>query len=299
MDKLSAMRAFVEICDRGSLTAAGVALGKSQPTVVRTLAALESELGVRLLRRTTRRLALTEPGRDYLARCRRILAEVEEAERALGFGATEPRGELKLTAPVTFGQLYVAPFVMDFLQRYPAVRLELLLLDRVVNLLEEGVDLAVRIGPLPDSSMIGLNVGTMRRVLVASPEYIEREGIPERPEALAERPCVLFRGLGSAGSWRFQDAGRPIQVNVRGTLVCNQAMPAVAACERGLGFGEFLAYQVADSVAAGRLRTVLERFELPPAPVSLLYSEARLMSPSLRVLVDFMREQLRRTLAQL
>lgn len=287
MDKLAAMRAFVEICDQGSLTAAGERLGKSQPTMVRTLANLEQTLGVRLLRRTTRRLSLTDEGRGYLTQCRRILSDIQQAEAALAVGATEPRGQLRITAPVTFGQLHVAPLAVDFIERFPQVRLDLLLLDRVVNLLEEGIDLAVRIGPLVDSSMIARPVGSMRRVLAASPKFLAARGVPSHPNDLAGAPCVLFRGQSATDSWRFFEQQRPLDVGLKTVYATNQATPAVDGCARGLGFGLFLHYQVAAEVAAGRLQIVLPDFEPVPAPVSLVYSDARLMSPSLRALLDF------------
>ncbi len=297
MDKLSAMRAFVEIADRGSLTAAAQALGKSQPTMVRTLSSLESVLGARLLRRTTRRIALTEEGRGYLVQCRRILAEIEDAERSIASGDAEPRGDLRITAPVTFGQQHVAPIAMAFLKQYPKVRIELLLLDRVVNLLEEGVDLAARIGPLADSSMVATRVGSMRRLLVASPAFLKQHGHPADPEAIAGCPCVQFRGLGTGGTWRFWDGVRQIPVRMRGTFATNHALTAVEACVQGIGYGLFLAYQVAPAVTEGRLVRVLEAFEPVPDPVSLVYSDARMMSPSLRVLLDYTRDRLRDELA--
>jgi DNA-binding transcriptional LysR family regulator len=299
VDKLAAMRAFVEICDRGSLTAAGEALGKSQPTMVRTLAQLEAELGVRLLRRTTRRLSLTDEGRGYLAQVRRILSDVQMAERALLGGATTPRGRLRITAPVTFGQRHVTPVAVAFLQRHDAVQLDLLLLDRVVNLLEEGVDLAVRIGALADSSMVAARVGTMRRVLVASPELLARRDPITAPENLAGAPAVLFRGMGPGETWQFRERDQVRSVGVHGVLSTNQATAAVDACSAGLGFGIFQAYQVAEPLQRGDLELLLEDFEPEPAPVSLVYSDARLMSPTLRVLIDHMSEGLNRGLREL
>lgn len=293
MDKLAAMRAFVEIVERGSLTAAGARLDKSLPTMVRNLASLEAALGVRLLQRTTRRMSLTEEGRAYLERCRRILSDIDEAERALASAGEEPRGEVRVTAPVLFGQWHVAPAVNGFLERYPRVSVELLLLDRVVNLLEEDIDLAVRIGPLADSSMIAVPVGQVRRVVCASPRLLERLGTPERPEDLGERPCVGFRGLAAGATWRFQEGGRELPVRVRGPLACNQAIVAADACAQGLGFGLFLSYQVVDRVRDGSLRLVLEGFEPPPLPVHLVYPTARLLSTRVRSLVDWMKQSLR------
>ncbi len=293
VDKLAAMRAFAAIVERGSLTAAGAALGKSLPTMVRTLAALEAALGVRLLRRTTRSMSLTAEGRDYLERCRRILADVEEAELAVGAAPGEPRGALRMTAPVLFGQMHVAPAVVGFLQRHARVSVELLLLDRVVDLVDEGIDVALRIAPLADSSMLAIPVGSVRRVVVASPALLERAGAPARPEDLAERPCVRFEGIAPGHVWRFRERGRDLAVHARGGFGCNQASAALEACAEGLGFGYFLCYQVEPLVAAGRLQVVLRDFEPPPVPVSLLYPEARLMSTRLRAFLDWMRDRLR------
>jgi len=245
MDKLAAMRAFVAIAEGGSLTAAAIQLGKSQPSMVRSLANLEQALGTRLLRRSTRRLALTDEGRVYLEHCRRILADINEMERVLGNDHDEPRGALRLTAPVTFGRMHVAPAVVAFLQRYTRVQVEMLLLDRVVNLLEEDIDLAVRIGPLGDSSLMATGVGWMRRVTVASPALLARHGEPGHPRALADQPCVVFRGATLGPTWRFREREADISVRVRGVLTTNQMTPAVEACAADLGFGNFLAYQVA------------------------------------------------------
>ena len=299
MDKLSAMRAFVEIADRGSLTAAGKALGRSGPTMVRTLAALERSLGTRLMRRTTRRIALTDEGRAYLDRCRQILLDVEEAEAALGQGSEqEPTGGLRVTAPVGFGHLHVAPALAAFCERHPRVAVDLILLDRVVNLVEEGFDLAVRIGALPDSALIAAPVGLMRRVVVASPPLLERDGIPDHPEALAKRPCIRFRGLDGGLAWRFRDPnrGHDLRVEVEGAFSTNHAGSAALACVAGLGFGQLLAYQVEPYLGDGRLVTVLEPFERTAAPVSLVYTESRLMTSRLRACVDDLKVALRNAL---
>jgi DNA-binding transcriptional LysR family regulator len=295
VDKLAAMRVFVEIAERGSLTAAAVALGKAQPTVVRSLANLESTLGVRLLRRTTRRLSLTEAGHSYLERARRILSDVAEAEMVLSASDTTPVGHLRITAPVTYGQTHVSPLLFKFLKRYADIDVELLLLDRVVNLLEEGIDLAVRIGPLADSSMIATQVDDMRRVIVASPKWLDQHGVPEHPTALAEVACVRFSGISTLNTWRFACNGEEIAVPVQGPLVTNQALPAVAAVAAGLGCGMFLAYQVADRVQRGELVIILEAYEPAPQPVNLVYTETRLMTQRLRVLLDFMRDNFRQS----
>src|SRR4030095_15659250 len=239
VDKLAAMRAFVEIVDRGSLTAAAEALDRSLPTMVRALAGLERSLGAVLLPRTTRRMSLTEEGRLYLERCRRILADLEQAEELLGSGRDKPRGPLRVTAPVLFGEMHVAPAVIEFVRRYAEVQVELLLLDRVVDLVDEGIDVAVRIARLADSSMIAAPVGHVRRVVCASPKLLRADGEPERPEELAHRPCVRFRGVAPGNTWHFQDGGREIVVPVTGGFATNQAAAAIDACAAGLGFGLF------------------------------------------------------------
>jgi DNA-binding transcriptional LysR family regulator len=194
MNKLAAMETFVRIVDRGSLTAAAVALDTSLPSVVRTLAALERELGVRLLNRTTRRIHLTDEGAQYLERCRAILSAVQETEAAFTSGRAEPQGRLAVTASVLFGRRYVAPMVSDFLRRHPKVSAELLFVDRVVDLVEEGIDVAVRIAHLPDSSLVALPVGKVRRVVCASPEYLRRRGTPRAPQDLREHTCIRHTG---------------------------------------------------------------------------------------------------------
>jgi len=298
VDKLRAMAAFVEIVDRGSLTAAAEALERSQPTMVRTLATLERSLGVVLLRRTTRRMSLTEEGRVYLEQCRRILSAVQEAEELVGHDEGEPRGVVRVTAPVLFGQMHVMPLLVGFLRRYPEVKVELVLLDRVVDLVEEGFDVALRIGDLGDSSMIAIGVGDMRRVVCASPSLLAEAGDPGRPEELEGRACISFRGLGG-GTWRFSRGKREFTVRVDGGFATNQISAALAACEAGLGFGYFLAYQVAPAIREGRLRVILREFERPALSVSLLYRDARLASRRLRALLDWLGPRLRQRIASL
>jgi DNA-binding transcriptional LysR family regulator len=293
MDKLAAMKAFVAIADEGSLTAAAEALDRAPPTMVRTLATLEHHLGVRLIQRTTRRMSLTEEGRVYLERCRRILADVQEAEQAIVSADAEPRGEIRATAPLLFGQLHVAPAVTDFARRHPRVRVDLLLLDRVVNLVDEGIHVGVRIGRLPDSSMVAVPTGHVRRVVVASPDLLARSGLPTHPSELADRTCVSHQGLTPQGRWSFRERNRDFPVRVSAALTCNLASATVDACAAGLGFGCFLSYQVEREVREGRLRVVLAEFEPPPLPVQIVYPDARLMSPRLRVFIDALKEHLR------
>jgi DNA-binding transcriptional LysR family regulator len=293
MDKLRAIAGFVRIVDRGSLTAAATDLGVSLPTMVRTLAALERELGATLLNRTTRRLSLTDEGRQYLEHCRAILGTVQEAEAALHSRRAAPRGRLSVTASVLFGRRYVGPIMAEFLQRHPEVSAELLFIDRVVNLVEEGVDAAIRIGRLADSSLAAIPLGTMRRVVCASPAYLRGHGVPRRPEDLREHRCVRFTGLAPHADWTFRSPARKVAIG--SVLTCNQADAAIEACAAGLGLGSFLSYMVAPLVRAGKLRYVLEDFEVEPLPVTFLYPQSRMLSSTVRAFADLCVEKLRAT----
>lgn len=295
MDLFAAMRAFVEIVDRGSLTAAAVSLDRSQPAIVRTLAGLEDRLGARLLNRTTRRLSLTPEGRDYLARCRRILSDVEEAEVSVGKQHAQPRGDITMTAPVLFGQMHVAPAVMGFLHEYDQVRIDLRLFDRYIDLVDEGIDLGVRIGKLGDSTLVASRVGEVRRVVCASPELLDRVDSPTYPTQLTGKPCVRFNGLSSPDVWGFRANGKDFNVHVSGSLSCNQLAVARDACLRGQGFGQFLSYQVQPYIEDGSLRRVLHEFEPDPVPVSLVYPSARLVSTRVRALIEWLKLELQAT----
>lgn len=289
MDKLRAMQTFVRIVDEGSLTAAAQALDTSAPSVVRTLASLEAHLRTRLLHRTTRHLSLTGEGQRYLARCRSILAEVDDLETSLADQAPEPRGTLTVTAPVLLGQMIVAPALGRFVQAHRHVRCRLLLLDRLVNLVEEQVDVAIRIDDLADSSLIGHRVGAVRRVVVASPACLRRVGTPAHPRDLLKLDCV------SGGRpWLFREGDRDFSLTVEGSLEFNMGAPAIEACGEGLGFGMFLSYQVAPMVRRRRLRIVLEPYERPPMLLSIVYPNARLLPRRTRVFVDWMKTELSR-----
>jgi len=290
MDKFQSMDVFVQIAEHGSLTAAAEAVGKSLPSVVRILAVLEESLEVRLFNRTTRRIALTEEGRVYLEQCRKILADVREAERALGRHQSEPSGKITVTAPVRFGEIHVAPAVAGFLERYPETQVNLLLLDRVVDLIEEGVDIAVRIAHLADSSLIAKPIGSIRQVVCAAPALLQRVGEPLHPQALSELPCVRFTGISPGSEWEFMDGDKDLVVPVKSSLTCNSISASVNACAAGVGFGRFFCYQVMPLVREGRLAMVLREFEQPPIPLSLVYPHARLLSSRVRTMIDWLAE---------
>jgi DNA-binding transcriptional LysR family regulator len=291
MDKLRAIRTFVQIADDGSLTAAAGALGLSLPAVVRSLAALEAELGARLFQRTTRRLALTQEGLQYLARSRDILAAVAEADASLADEAQAPRGRLAITAPVLLGQRVVADFVTRFVAANPGIRCSVQLLDRFVDLVDEGVDVGIRIGALEDSTLVALRLGEVRQVVVASPRFLRRTGTPVQPAELRTRPCIRLAGPVRPG-WAFQEAGRRLHVAVDGPLDFNHAGAALRACEQVAGFGQFFSYQVQDALRERRLRVVLASFEPPRLPVSIVYPNARLLPARTRAFIDAARREL-------
>jgi DNA-binding transcriptional LysR family regulator len=293
MDKLRAMETFVRIVDRGSLTAASEALRTSLPSVVRTLAALEAELDVRLLNRTTRRIALTDEGREYYERSKRVLAEVVEAEEALSARRVAPKGRLRLTTPVLFGRLHVSPVTAEFIARYPAVQVDLLLLDRVVDLVEEGIDVGVRIGSLPDSSLVATLVGQTRRVVCASPAYLKRAGTPKLPTDLDKHRCINFSGLSPGHEWQFGTGANAMGVTVSPALASNQIDVALDACVRGVGLGQFLCYQVQALLDAGQLKRALGEYEPAPQPIHLIYPHTRLLSANVRAFVDWTVPRLR------
>ena len=291
MDKLRAMQAFIHIAEQGSLTAAAQVMESSLPAMVRTLAGFEAQLGVRLFNRTTRRISLTEEGRRHLESCRQLLAALADAEAALSADAAEPAGHLTITAPMLFGQMHVAPAVTRFVQQHEKMRCSMVLLDRVVNLLEEGIDVGIRIGEPEDSSLVAQKVGSIRRLVVASPAWVRRHGVPKHPKDLLKANCV--RITDHSPTWGpFNDGGRPLRLAVSGNLEFNQIAPAVAACAAGAGFGSFLSYQVAPFLKTKQLRTVLEDFEPPPRPINIVYPHARLLPMRTRVFIEWMKTEL-------
>ncbi len=286
MNKLAAMETFVRIVDRGSLTAAAAALDTSLPSVVRTLAALERELGVRLLNRTTRRIHLTDEGAQYLERCRAILSAVQETEAAFTSARAEPQGRLAVTASVLFGRRYVAPIVTDFLRRHPKVSAELLFVDRVVDLVEEGIDVAVRIAHLPDSSLVAIPVGKVRRVVCASTEYLRRRGTPRAPQELRAHACIRHIGNARRSDWQFRVGRRRVSVPIDAVLSCSDIDSSLEACVSGHGLGVFLSYQTASYRKEKKLSYVLEEFETEAVPVQVVYAQAKLVAGKVRAFVD-------------
>lgn len=299
MDRLEAMSVLVQAVEKGSFTAAAKALRMPLPTASRKVSELERQLGAKLLVRTTRRLALTDAGEAYVAAARRILEEVEAAERIAAGEFAAPRGELILTAPLLFGQLHLLPVATAFLTAYPEIQIRLRLSDRNLQLVEEQVDLAVRIGSLPDSGLVATRVGEIRQVVCASPALLAAHGTPQAPAGLAALPCVTFDFEGSTSSWAFRIAGskRPVEAVVQSRLSVSTAEAAVWAAEQGLGATRLLHYQCAAALERGALRLVLEPFEPEPLPVHLLHASQGAMPLKLRAFLDFAAPRLRQRIA--
>jgi DNA-binding transcriptional LysR family regulator len=290
MDRIDAMQAFVAVADLRGFAPAARKLGMSPSGVTRLVAALEDRLGARLLQRTTRSVTLTDVGARYLERARRILADVEEAEAAAEGERNRPSGRLVVSAPVGFGRLHVSPLMSAYLTRYPDVSGELRLADRMINLVEDGVDLAVRIGHLADSSLVARHVGEMRRIVVGSPAYLKQRGEPKTPRAIASHATIQFDASVSQ-DWRFVEDGRDIRVACTPRFATNSADAAIQYAEQGGGLTRVLAYQAADAIKAGRLNIVLEKFEEPPLPIHLVYPTSRLLSAKVRAFVDLVLER--------
>ncbi|MGE8657105.1 MAG: LysR family transcriptional regulator [Achromobacter sp.] len=293
------MSVFLAVAEARSFAAAARRLAMSAPSVTRSVAALERRLGTLLLVRTTRSLRLTEAGQRYAADCRVILDAVEQADDAAAGAMAAPRGSLHVTAPALFGERHVMPAVMGYLRQHREVSVRALLVDRVVNLLDEGVDVAVRIGALPDSSLTAIPVGQVRRVVCASPAFLRRHGTPENPDALA-RFCTITAAMEGRGSqWRFLQDGQPLRLALASQLTVTSFRAAVAAAREGWGLTQVVSYQVARDLDSGALQVVLRDYETPPLPVHVVYPEGRKSSAKVRSFVDFCVDALRRDLAAL
>jgi DNA-binding transcriptional LysR family regulator len=298
VDRFAAMSTLLAVVEAGSLSAGARGLGMPLATVSRRMAELEVHLGTRLFHRTSRRIALTEAGRSYALACRRILEELSEAERTASGEYVAPRGELIVTAPVVFGRLHVLPVLVGFLQAYPEIDVRLILADRVIDLFDDQVDVAVRIAALPDSSLVATGLGTIRRIVCASPAYLAERGTPERPNDLAGHDCIAFAGLTPANLWTFQVGPAAEEVQVCSRLVVTTAEAAVDAALAGVGLTRVLSYQAEQAVRAGALTVVLEAFEPPPSPVQLVHRGGRILPLKLRAFLDFTTPRLRHALAE-
>jgi DNA-binding transcriptional LysR family regulator len=290
MDRLESMSVFVAVASLGSFSAASRQLRMPLPTVSRKVSDLESHLKAKLFVRSTRKLTLTEVGHSYLLACKRVLDDVDEAERGASGQYNAPRGELGVTAPIVFGRLHVLPVVTEFLETHPQVDVRMVLSDRALNLMDDHLDLAVRIGSLPDSSLVAAQIGRIRNVVCASPAYLNQHGTPKLPEDLAAHACVTFTGVAETDLWSF---GADLRIRVRSRLAVNTAESAIDAAIASVGLTRVLSYQVADAVKAGKLVVVLKKFEAQPLPASLVYVQERRLTAKLRAFLDFATPRLR------
>ncbi len=300
MDRLEAMSMLVTVSEAGNLSAAGRALKVPLTTLSRKISDLEALLGTKLLTRSTRKLMLTDAGASYVVAARRILEQVEEAEREAAGEFTAPKGDLVITAPILFGRLHVLPVVADFLALFPEINVRLVMADRNIDLIDAHIDMAVRIGALPDSSMVATRAGTMRTVVCASPALLERHGAPGAPDDLLRLPCVTFDTPLPSPGWLFHVPGSAAvsRLSVVPRLSVTTAEAAAQAAMRGVGVTRLLHYQVAEAVEADALRIVLAAFEPAPAPVSLVHASRRQMPLKMRRFVDFAVPRLREALTR-
>ena len=292
MDRFHEMQVFLAVAEEEGFAAAARRLNTSPPSVTRAIAAMEQRIGTQLLARTTRSLHLTEAGQRYLEDCRRILAELDEAEEAAAGSYSIPGGQLTVTAPVLFGELYVAPVLGDYLDRFPFVSINALLVDRVVNMTDEGVDVAVRIGHLHQSGQQAIKVGEVRRVVCASPAYLDQHGRPQCPEQLREAKLVTSSSSQRVSEWTFVDAGQPLKVPIEPRLVVTANNAAINLARLGWGMTRVLSYQVAAAVAAGELELVLEDFEPAPLPIHVVFQQNGRVPAKVNTFVDFLSQRL-------
>jgi DNA-binding transcriptional LysR family regulator len=297
LDRLHLINVFVAVVDTQGFAGASRKLNLSPPAVTRAINELEAHLGVRLLTRTTRIVKVTEAGARYAEDCRAVLSQLNEADESASGLHGSPRGRLTITAPVGFGAMYVTPVVTEYLDRYPEVTVSCWFMDRRVNMLDEGVDVGVRIGALPDSSMQAIRVGRMRLLMCAAPAYLEEHGEPKSPEDLENHVVIAASGATSTSEWRISNQGTPGVVKLHPRLITTTSDTAIAAALTGFGLTNVLASKVAEHVRAGRLKTVLGDFEPPPLPVNVLHREGRHASPKARTFIDLAVERLRPQLA--
>ena len=296
MDRIQEMTVFATVAEQRSFAAAARALTVSAATVTRAVAELERRLGSLLVVRNTRQLRLTAAGERFASDARRLLQALQEAEESAAGIHASPRGLLVVTAPQMFGDLHVLPALTDYLEANPEVEIQALLVDRVVSLLEEGVDVAVRIGPLPDSSLTAVPVGSVRRVVCASAAYLDAHGVPAHPDQLAGHATVSAYGASQGGTWRFRIGGEARAFPVHSRLSVTSFRAAIHAATVGAGLTQVASYQVATPIARGELQLVLEDFEVEPLPVHVLYAEGRHGSAKVRSFVDFCAARLRAAL---
>ncbi len=293
MDRLHAMKTFVAVVESGGFTAAARKLDVSLSVVSRIVTELEAHLGVRLLTRTTRVVRPTDTGAAYFENCKRILGEIEEADLAAAGTHAAPRGSLVVTAPVLFGARHVTPIVVEYLQRYPEVDVHCVLVDRNINFIDEGVDVGIRIGELPSSTLQAILVGRVRRVVCAAPAYLQRHGLPRNLDDLQRHTLIQTTGVNTLPEWRFMEQGEPRPLRIAPRLATSTNDSAISAAVAGLGLARVLSYQVAAELHDGRLRVVLAEYEPPPVPIHVIHREGRHAMRKVRAFLDLAIDRLR------
>lgn len=288
MDLLTGMRLFARIVETGSFSVVARELGSSQPTISRTIAALESHLGVRLLNRSSRALTLTDDGQQFYDQACRALEAVSEAEGSVGRRRGQAVGLLRLGSPVAFGRLHVAPHIPRFLEVFPEVSVEMMMTDAFVDLVGEGLDMAIRVGDLVDPSLIASRIGTTRRVTVAASAYLDRRGIPATPEDLGEHECILYTRLATGRNWPFDGPDGPIRVDVSGRFRADNSEAVREAVLGGAGIAVVPVWLLTDEIERGRVRIILEAFEPTRLPIHAVYPSRRLVAAKVRAMIDFL-----------
>lgn len=291
MDRLAAMEMFVRIVETGSFSAVARQMGTTQPTVSKQLTALEKRLGARLLQRSTRKLSLTESGQAYYDRCKRIVDEVREAEGTLGKMQTSLAGALHVNSSIAFGELFVAPLILQFQQQNPELSAELTLNDRFIDLLEEGVDVALRIGRLTDSSLVARRVGATRRIVVATPAYLRKNGCPKHPLDLADHNCLLYSYLSTGNEWSFQGADGEIRVRVSGSFKSNNGHALAQAVSAGVGIAMGPDWLMHERLASGEIEAILPEYTPRPLDINAVYPSNRLLSAKVRAFIDYLQQE--------
>lgn len=297
MDRFHELRAFIAVAEAGGFAKAATSLNSSPPAITRAVAGLEDRLGVRLFNRTTRTVHLTEPGVRFLEDAKRVLSDLDTAEQDVKGEARLATGQLSITASLAFGRSVLQPIIADFTDAHPLVSVSMLLFDRVVDLVDEGFDLAVRIGHLPDSTLVSSHIGDVRRILVASPDYLAKRGTPKRPVDLKPHSMIAHTALMPNREWKFVDAGKPARMTFLPRIEINDIHVGIQLAEQGKGVTIVLSYMVADALQAGRLIPVLNDYAPPPVPVHLIYAQRRIVAPKVRAFLDFAAPKLRAALA--
>jgi DNA-binding transcriptional LysR family regulator len=297
MDRLEAMSVIVAVTEEGSFSAASRRLGTAVATVSRKVSELETRLNTQLFQRSSRQMTLTDAGRSYIEACKRIIEQVDDAEREVSGEYRIPKGDLAVTAPWGLGHMHVLPITVEFLEAYPEIALRLVLTDRVVNTVEEGIDVSIRIGPLPDSSMIASRIGGVRVVLCASPDYLARRGRPADPAELIDHDCISIDSAAAQRTWKFATDGREFSAPIRSRLTVNDSEAAIDAAIAGAGIARVMAYKMETARRAGTLEVMLQDFELEPLPLHIVYAERKPVPLKLRAFLDWVTPRLKARLA--